>query len=75
MEQIGARRFSVILKPNNFPNRASLSRFLDRFEMLSTRFGSGALWMIKTKKQISEDAPLLRHSNWESIHGGPDSTL
>ena len=38
----GARRFLVTLKPNHFRNRADLSRFLVRFNVLSARLGSGA---------------------------------
>jgi hypothetical protein len=38
-----ARHFFVRLKPKLFPNRAGLSRFLGRFEMLVRMVRGGAL--------------------------------
>jgi len=38
-----ARHFFVRLKPKFFPNRAGLSRFLGRFEMLVRTVRGGAL--------------------------------
>jgi hypothetical protein len=43
----GACLFFARLKPEHFPNRASLSRFLDRFDRLVRARYAGALWMTK----------------------------
>jgi hypothetical protein len=68
------RPFLVTLKPNHFPNRAELSRFLDRFHMLSARSEAGRLWM-KMILKIAELAPLLRHSSGEYHDDGAGTSI
>lgn len=69
------RRFLVTLKPNHLPNRADLSRFLDRFKVLSARSEAGRLWMKTKIKKIAEHAPLLRHSSGEYHDGGAGTSI
>ena len=68
------RRFLVTLKPNHLPNRADLSRFLDRFKVLSARSEAGRLWM-KTITKNTEHAHLLRYNSGEYLDGGAGTSI
>jgi hypothetical protein len=70
----GARRFLVTLKPNHFRNRADLSRFLVRFNVLSARLEAGRLSM-KMILETAGLAPLLRHSSGEYHDGGAGKSI
>jgi hypothetical protein len=70
----GTRPFLVTLKPNHFPNHASVSRFLDGFNVLSPRSEAGRLWM-KTITKNTEHAHLLRYNSGEYLDGGAGTSI
>ena len=61
----GRRPFLVTLKPKHFPNRSTLGRFLDPFNVLESALGNGApLDNKNNKKLISGNAPIVALEYW-----------
>jgi hypothetical protein len=70
----GTCHFFVRLKPKHFPNRADLSRFLDRFDMLNARSVRGGALDDHAVKTAGH-APLLRHNSGEHHNGGAGTSI
>jgi hypothetical protein len=66
--------FLVTHIPKHLPNRADLSRFLDRFDALSARSVLGRLCKNLTIN-IAGHAPLLRNSSGEHHDGGAGTSI
>ena len=61
----GRRPFFVTLKPKHFPNRSTLDRFLDPFNVSESVLGNGApLDNKNNKKLISGNAPIVALEYW-----------
>ena len=61
----GRRPFFVTLKPKHFPNRSTLGRFLDPFNMSECALGNRApLDNKNNKKLISGNAPIVALEYW-----------
>src|SRR6266481_684129 len=61
----GRRPFFVTLKPKHFPNRSTLGRFLDPFNVSESALGNRApLDNKNNKKLISGNAPIVALEYW-----------